>query len=124
MNMLLSSDVYLVGINLKMDLSQSGLSMFLRDYQYEALRVLWNSDTGLLSRSVWEQVNANMSSSISRASIINYLNAMLELNILKGSDETGKGGHRTRYSPAMSEEELKVFLSEIVERKLSEMKET
>ena len=122
--MLLSSDVYLVGMNLKMDLSKSGLSMFLKDYQYEALNVLWNSDTGLLSRAVWEQVNRNMPTTISRASIINYLNAMLEMGILKGEDETGKGGHRTRYSPAMSKEELKVFLSEIVEKKLREMKET
>lgn len=122
--MLLSSDVYLVAMKLKMDLSKDGLSMFLKDYQYEALNVLWKSDTGLLSRSVWEQVNSNMADSISRASIINYLNAMLEIGILKGEDETGKGGHRMRYSPAMNEEELKVFLSDMVEKKLLEMKET
>ena len=113
--------VYYPGMNLKMDLNQSGLNMFFKDYQYEALNVLWNSDTGLLSRSVWEQVNANMTESISRASIINYLNYMLDIGILKGVDETGKGGHRTRYSPAMTESELKKHLSEIVEKKLKEM---
>lgn len=111
------------GMNLKMDLSQSGLSMFFKDYQYEALNVLWSSDTGLLSRNVWEQVNANLPDSISRASIINYLNDMLEIDILKGEDETGKGGHRTRYSPAMSEQELKKHLSEIVDKKLKKMRD-
>jgi len=109
-------------MNLKVDLSQSGLNMFFKDYQYEALNVLWNSDAGLLSRNVWDQVNANLPDSISRASIINYLNDMLEIGILKGVDETGKGGHRTRYSPAMSKQELKEHLSEKVENKLKDMK--
>ena len=118
------SSAYYRSMNLKMDLTQSGLSMFFKDYQYEALNVLWNSDTGLLSRNVWDQVNANLPDSISRASIINYLNDMLEIGILKGVDETGKGGHRTRYSPAMSEPELKEHLSEMVGTKLKDMRDS
>ena len=108
-------------MKLKMDMSESGLDMFFKDYQQEALKVLWESDEGLLSRAVWERVNQRRSQPISRASIINFLNDVLEMGILGGTIETGKGGHRTRYEAKMSERELKQYLSKVVKAKLDEM---
>ena len=70
---------------------------------------------------MWERVNQRRGKPISRASIINFLKDMRENGILQRLDETGKGGHRTRYSPSMNEQELKQHLVEVVKKKLDEM---
>ena len=106
-------------MNLKMDLSENGLSMFFKDYELEALRTLWRSNPGLISREVWEQVNKNPDISISRASIINSLNDMVELGILNTTTETGKGGHRSRYSAKYDEDQTKQHLADAVKTKLN-----
>lgn len=106
-------------MNLNMDLNQDGLSMFFKDYQLEALKLLWRSNPGLLSREVWEQVNQHQHISISRASIINFLNDMAELGILNTTSETGKGGHRARYSPKYDEAKTKQYLVDAVKNKLN-----
>jgi hypothetical protein len=46
---------------------------------------------------------------------------MLENGILDGTDETGKGGHRTRYKAKMDEQDLKRFLAKNVKERLDEM---
>ena len=53
--------------------------MFFKDWQVEALRYLWTEQpSGANSRAVWMNVNHSLQGSISRASIINHLNAMLD----------------------------------------------
>ena len=106
-------------MNLNMDLTQDGLSMFFKDYQLEALKILWKSNPGLISREVWEQVNQKPQINISRASIINFLNDMVELGILNTTSETGKGGHRSRYSPKYDEDKTKQYLTDAVKTKLN-----
>ena len=49
---------------------------------------------------------------ISRASIINFLEDMHKMGILTGDDHTGKGGHHWIYKPAMDEASLKQFIAE------------
>jgi Fe2+ or Zn2+ uptake regulation protein len=95
--------------------------MFFKKWQIETLNVLWHSEEGLLSSAVYKQVNEKLPGTISRASIINGLNAMVNLGILTGVDETGKGGHRSRYSPAINEREVKDYLSDIVRKKFARM---
>ena len=104
-----------------MDLSKKDLDMFFKDYQLESLRVLWESDEGLFSRDVWERVNDLRNQSISRTSIIIFLNNMVERGILSGTDLPGPGGYKTRYEAKMSERELKQHLAKIVKAKLDEM---
>ena len=104
-------------MNLKMDLNQDSLSMFFKDYQLEALNILWSTNQGLISREVWEQVNQHTQINISRASIINFLNDMAELEILNTTTETGKGGHRSRYSPKYDEAQTKQYLADTVKKK-------
>lgn len=99
-----------------MDLSKTGLDMFFKSYQIKALEVLWESTEPLSSRVVWEQVNMDLS--ISRASIINFLNACVELGLLDYSETTGKGGYRRLYSARVSRFEIKDFLTRIIQEQL------
>ena len=56
--------------------------MFFKDYQILALQYLWNvQDNGAISREVWENVNLQMKGTISRVSIINSLNEMVDDNL-------------------------------------------
>lgn len=97
------------------DTAETGLRAVLKDYQEIALRVIWASPEGLGSRAVWDRVNVGLrGETISRASIINFLEAMREAGVLKGVEITGKGGHRWIYSPAMTEPQFKVFIAETI----------
>jgi Fe2+ or Zn2+ uptake regulation protein len=105
--------------NIEYDTAESGLRAVLKDYQEIALRVIWASPEGLGSRAVWDRVNAGLEGkTISRASIINFLEAMREAGVLKGVERTGKGGHRWIYSPAMNEAEFKEFIANTLIKKL------
>jgi predicted transcriptional regulator len=62
-----------------------------------------------------DKVNAELTpNTISRASIINFLESMREMGVLKGEDRTGKGGHHWIYSPAMTEAEFKQFIAKTI----------
>jgi predicted transcriptional regulator len=99
---------------LEIDASQQGLRMFLKDWQEEVMTVLWgNSQKGLISREVFNQVNKRLSpGSILRASIINFLEYMAEVGVLEKKEITGKGGHRGVYSSKMDESGFKKFIVE------------
>ncbi|MFH2110385.1 MAG: hypothetical protein ABIJ47_03880 [Candidatus Bathyarchaeota archaeon] len=73
-----------------MDLSKTGYEMFFKPYQILALRYLWTVQEGANSREVWDQVNEKLQGSISRASIINGLNAMVDNGLL--GYRRGRGG--------------------------------
>jgi len=79
---------------IEIDASQQGLRMFLRDWQEEAMTVLWdNSQKEYTSREVFNQVNKRLSpGSISKASITNFLEYMAEVGVLKKKEIAGKGG--------------------------------
>jgi len=101
------------------DTSQVGLEAILRTWQLKALEVLWNSPKGAKSFTVWEKVNKVLEGeTISRASIINFLEAMRELGILSGVEESGKGGYHWIYSPAMDESGFKEFIADTLLGKL------
>jgi hypothetical protein len=93
---------------------ETGLSMFLRPYQQIALQCIWDAEGGKSSRDVWEYVNDNLSNgSISRASIINFLNYMVDENLLDYETTTGKGGHRRIYHEKYDLSEFKLTLINI-----------
>ena len=94
------------------DLSQSGFAAVLKDWQLKALQVVWNSPGGVNSRIAWQKVNENLGgSTISRASIINFLEAMREMGVLEADDRTGKGGHQYIYRMGMDEEQFKLYIA-------------
>ena len=104
---------------LSFDTSKNGLEMFFKPYQVEALRVLqFRGEEGANIRIVWNTVNETLSSPISRASIINSLNMMVDEDVLSYTERTGKGGHHRVYKLDMSWSELKEYLARVVIGKL------
>ena len=95
---------------------RDGLGKVFRDYQEEALRLVWNRGSeGVISREVWSQVNQNLNGkTISRASIINFLNSLVDEGVLDFDERTGKGGYHRVYRPKLDENEFKKFLAEMV----------
>jgi hypothetical protein len=77
---------------IEFDASQTGLRAVLKDYQELVLRVVWNSPEGVNSRTVWVKVNQMLGGeTISRASIINFVEYMRKTGVLDAYDRTGKG---------------------------------
>ncbi len=105
-------------MDLNLDLSETGLAMFFKPYQVASLVLLWNSDENLSSRQVWEQVYEQLPGTISRASIINFLNASVDNGLLDFIEVTGKGGYRRLYSSKLSESGTRSFLTETVKESL------
>jgi len=101
--------------NIEYDTAESGLRAVLKDYQELALRAIWATPEGLGSKAVWDRVNAELKpNTISRASVINFLESMREAGVLEGEERTGKGGHRWIYSPAMNEAEFKQHIARTI----------
>ncbi|MFH2110166.1 MAG: hypothetical protein ABIJ47_02775 [Candidatus Bathyarchaeota archaeon] len=108
-------------MTLTIDTSNTGLAMVLKDYQEVALQYLWRLDgEGASSRDVWMQVNEDLEGqrTISRASIINFLNSMVDEGVLDYTEITGKGGHRRIYSAKYNEAEFKEYIAKVVVRNL------
>ena len=101
-------------MDLSLDLSETGLGMFFKPYQVVSLDILWNSEVTLSSRQVWERANEQLPGTISRASIINFLNASVENGLLDYVETTGKGGYRRLYSSKLDRPETSSFLSRLV----------
>lgn len=99
------------------DPSKSGLEKVLTDYEIEALRVVWGSpDNGFTSREVHVRVNEALEGikTISRSSIINFLNDMCDECVLNYEEETCKGGSRRKYSPRLDEDGFKRYIAKMV----------
>lgn len=55
-----------------------------------------------------------MGKTISRASIINFLNAMVDEGVLDCDEETGKGGYHRVYRPKLDESSFKRYLATVM----------
>lgn len=79
------------------------LRAIFKEYEELALNVLWNHPAGVGSGKVWRDVSAMLKpKTISRASIIFFLNRLVDHDILDYDMETGKGGYHRVYSPKMT----------------------
>lgn len=112
----------LFGENLPLviDPTKNGFEKVLRDYQIEALKLIWaHKGDGLTSREVYDAVNVRLGSkSVSRASIINFLNAMCDEGVLDFEEETCKGGMRRKYSTGLDESGFKKHIAQSVLKSL------
>ncbi len=89
---------------------QPGLRKILREWEELALRYVWSEgDNGAASRLIWENVNTRLGEgeSISRASIIIFMNGLVDQDVLGFRDATGKGGHHRVYFPLMNEKDYR-----------------
>ncbi len=92
------------------------LAKVFKDYQKEAVKFIWEvGDRGANSRKVWLEVNERLvGKTISRASIINFLNAMVDERILNYDERTGKGGYHRVYRPKLDEPAFKTHVAQIM----------
>jgi hypothetical protein len=98
---------------LEYDASQTGFLAVLKPWQLKAMQVVWESPEGANSRTVYVKVNQLMDGeTISRASIINFLEDLREMGIFSGEERTGKGGHHWVYFPKLNEAGFKAFIVE------------
>lgn len=104
---------------LTFDTGKENLEMFFKPWQVEALRYLWTiQPEGANSRAVWENVNDRPKGTISRASIINHLNHMVDEELLTYTEATGKGGHQRVYRIRYTEQEFKQHIAALIIKKL------
>jgi len=104
-------------MTLKFDPARTGLAKVLRDYQIEALKLIWEKgEEGINTMEAWQHANKALKGirTISRASIINFLNAMVEEGVLNYKLETGKGGYRRIYSPKLDESGFKKHIAKTI----------
>ena len=93
------------------DASKTGFHAVLRDWQIRVMQIIWNNPEGIISRIAHQEVNqALKGETISRASVINFLEDMREMGVLSGREVSGKGGYHWIYGPAMDEEGFKRFI--------------
>ena len=97
--------------------AEEGLGKVLKDYQIEALKLVWTiGEVGVNSREAWQRANKALKGirTISRASIINFLNAMVEEGVINYKVETCKGGTRRIYAPRLNEGGFKKYVAKMV----------
>ena len=97
----------------KFNPAETGLQKTLREYEEIALRYIWSlGEEGAGSGKAWEHVNKELGEgkSISRASIIFYLNRMVDEGVLGFRDATGKGGHHRIYITKLDESGYKKYI--------------
>jgi len=101
-------------VRFEFDASKQGLRAVLKDWEEQTLGVFWeNPGVEFTSRDVYVRVNERLEDgSISRASIINFLERIASAGVLQRRETTGKGGHRGIYSQAMNESEFRTFIAE------------
>jgi len=108
---------------MKFDTDKEGLHTLFRPYQALLLEHLWElnreSRVGVNSRQAHRYL-LDKPEKRSRASVINFLNDMVDEDILDYEEKTGKGGYHRVYYPKMNKEEFSVYVTELIEKKLSE----
>ncbi len=98
---------------MKLDTTKQGWEKIFKLYQSTALEVVFNEGEQT-SGTTWERVIEILGKgAISRASIIFFLNDMVDLGILQFYERSGKGGFHRVYSPAISKEELNAFIVKV-----------
>ena len=105
------------------DTKEDEFRTILKDYQELALRYLWRLEgEGASSRDVWVNVNKDFMgmSTISRASVINFLNRMVDEGAVEYTETTGMGGRRRIYSAKYDEAGSKWYMAEKIISKMLE----
>lgn len=101
----------------KFDPSKEGLRKTLKEYEEAGLRYVWSvGEEGVGSGKTWMAVNERLDpdKTVSRASVIFFLNRMVDQRVLDFRSATGKGGHHRIYYPVMDERAYKKYLLKTV----------
>jgi hypothetical protein len=112
---------------MKFDTSKEGLQTLFKPYQASLMEYIWeinkNERTGVISREAHQYLLDTGDSELkkSRASVIFFLDDMVEEGVLEFETETGKGGVHRVYFPAMKPKEFETYLSKAIMEKLKQV---
>ena len=86
-------------LEMKINLDENGLDMFFKEWQVPLIEKLLTSDVEMKTAEAWEYANERLSEdeSISRASVIFFLQDMEGEGLLLSREESGKGGMHSIY---------------------------
>ena len=82
-----------------MDLSQTGLEMWLKPHEVELMRIVWAAEGAMDSRTAWKLLEER-GHIRSRATVINFLKGAAQRGWLEMVQEGVKGGDRFLYVPS------------------------
>ena len=112
-------------MKVKIDMSKDGLSMFFKPYEVRGWDRVWNASKSkpVGSSDVFEYINFGLGpgKTISRASVILFLNRQVDLKFMGWKDATGKGGHRRLYYPLVNMTELTLAISRRTAEKIRDL---
>ena len=100
---------------MRLDTTKSGLDSLFKPYQGMLLEHLWslneNEEVPIGSGKAWLWLCGTPEKK-SRASVIFYLNDMVDEGVLGFHDRTGKGGHHRLYYPKMDREQFAEYAAD------------
>ena len=106
---------------MKFDTTKDGLYTLFKPYQVMLLEHIWelneNEKVGVNSSRAHEYL-LTTSEKKSRASVIFFLNDLVDEGILDYEERTGKGGHHRVYYPKMNRDEYAAYVTGTVTVKL------
>lgn len=105
-------------MNLRMDLSKKDLHMFFRDWQVKVLNYLWENKEGFSVKELYASLGED---TISRASILYFLNEAVDNGLVEKEITTGRGGIRGIYSSKYDLEGTKQYLVKEFTERLQEL---
>jgi len=106
--------------DMKFDTKKEGLYTLFKPYQVNLLEHIWelNENVGVNSSRAHEYL-LTTSEKKSRASVIFFLNDLVDEGILDYEERTGKGGHHRVYYPKMDRAEFAAYVTKAITSKLS-----
>jgi len=108
---------------MKFDTSEKGLLTLFKPYQAALLEYIWElnnpSRTGITSGQAYEFLKDHPDRK-SRASVIFFLNDMVDEGVLSYKERTGKGGYHRVYYPKMDRERFAQHVAKTINDKLKE----
>ena len=109
---------------MKFDTTENGLLTLFKPYQAALLEHIWelNEDdrVGINSGQAHKFLQDHPDKK-SRASVIFFLNDMVEEGALSYEEKTGKGGYHRVYYPNMNREQFAQYVVETITEKLKEV---
>jgi len=105
---------------MKFDLDEKGLLTVLKPHQAALMRIVW-SEGDVDSRTAYHRLQKTPYA-MSRATVINFLNEMVDEGFLDYRETTGKGGHKRFYMPKEDLSDEEAFKKTLARRILSKLR--
>lgn len=110
--------------DMKFDTTQEGLHTLFKPYQAALLEHIWKlnnpSKNGITSGQAHEYLQDHPDKK-SRASVIFFLNDMVDESVLTYEEKSGKGGYHRVYYPNMDSDQFAKYVTKTITDKLQEV---